>query len=97
LHPVIPGIGRLLMAPATIGGVRLPAHVLAVASIVLTHTSPSLYPDPERFDPERFIDKRVSPYEYLPFGGGGRRCLGMYFALYEMRIILAQLLNELEL
>jgi cytochrome P450 len=97
LHPVIPGIGRALMAPATIGGVELPANVMAAASIVLTHLNPALYPDPERFDPERFVDKRVSPYEYLPFGGGGRRCLGMYFALYEMRLILAYLLDELEL
>jgi cytochrome P450 len=97
LHPVIPGIGRALMSPATIGGVDLPANVMATASIVLTHMNPALYPDPERFDPERFIDKRVSPYEYLPFGGGGRRCLGMYFALYEMRLILAYLLDELEL
>lgn len=97
LHPVVPGIGRALAAPARIGGVDLPAGVLAIASIVLAHMNPRLYPEPERFAPERFLERRYTPYEYLPFGGGGRRCLGMYFALYEMRIILANLLDALEL
>jgi cytochrome P450 len=49
------------------------------------------------FEPERFIGRRPTPYEFFPFGGGVRRCLGMAFALYEMKVVLATVLSHLEL
>src|SRR2546422_1792028 len=50
-----------------------------------------------RLDPTRFIGRRPSPYEFLPFGGGTRRCLGMAFALYEMKVVLAEVLRRVDL
>ena len=97
LNPVIPDVGRLLAHPARIGGWDLPAGVAVVPCIYLTHRRPDVWPDPLRFEPERFIGRRPTPYEFFPFGGGVRRCLGMAFALYEMKVVLATILSHLEL
>jgi cytochrome P450 len=64
---------------------------------VLQHPDVEARLRPERFNPERFLGKRLSPYEYFPFGGGARRCIGMAFATYEMRIIFAELLRRVKL
>jgi cytochrome P450 len=99
MHPVVYAVGRVLQKPRTIGGVDLPAEHAAILSIYLTHHDPTLWPEPQRFDPSRFLDaptgrgNRVTPYTYFPFGGGVRRCIGMAFALYEMRIVLAEALR----
>jgi cytochrome P450 len=92
LHPVLTDVGRLVRQPIRIGGWDLPAGVIAVPSIYLTQRRPDRWPDPERFLPDRFVGTRPAPYEFFPFGGGLRRCLGMAFALYEMRIVLAEML-----
>jgi cytochrome P450 len=97
LRPVIGEIGRVLKRPMRIGGWDLPAGVEASPAIYLTHRRPDLWPDPERFDPQRFIGRRPSPYEFLPFGGGTRRCLGMAFAMYEMKVVLAEMLRRVDL
>lgn len=89
LHPVIGAAGRRLKKPATVGGHELPAGVLVVGVMYLTHRRPELYPEPERFLGDRFIGKKIDPYEWAPFGGGIRRCLGMAFAMHEMKVILA--------
>jgi cytochrome P450 len=92
LNPIIPVVGRRLQEPMRIGGRDLPAGVIAVPCIYLTHRREDLWQHPTRFDPERFLGARTSPYAFFPFGGGVRRCLGMAFALYEMKIVLAQVL-----
>ncbi len=97
LRPVIPAVGRKLKAPMEIGGALLPAGVLVVPSIYLTHRLPAFYPDPEAFRPERFLGKKPDPYAWLPFGGGVRRCLGMAFALFELDQVLATLLSRARL
>jgi cytochrome P450 family 110 len=89
LHPVIGAVARRLKQPATVGGYDLPAGIMAVAVMHLTHRRPDLYPDPDRFVGDRFIGKKVDPYAWAPFGGGIRRCLGMAFALHEMKVMLA--------
>ena len=63
----------------------------------MVHRRPDLYPEPDQFRPERFLGKKPDPYEWTPFGGGVRRCLGMAFALYEMKIVLARLLASTDL
>src|SRR5437773_5191879 len=66
LSPVIPQVSRRLQAPTRIGGHDLPAGVVASPCIYLTHRRPDLWPDPARFDPERFIRARPNPYAFLP-------------------------------
>jgi len=61
------------------------------------HRRPDLYPDPEAFRPERFVERRFGGHEWFPFGGGNRACIGMAFALYEMRVVLATLLARVRL
>ena len=92
LNPIIPEVGRLLTRPTRIGGWDLPAGALAAPSIYLTQRRTET--DPERFDPERFLGTRPLPHEYFPFGGGIRRCIGMAFAIYEMKIVLAEILQR---
>ena len=97
LHPIVPIVGRLLHEPLRIGGHELPAGVMLAPCIYLTHHRPDLWPEPDKFDPDRFVGKRVSPYEFFPFGGGIRHCIGAAFALYEMKIVLAHVLSRVTL
>ena len=97
MTPIILDVGRRLETPMTIGGRRLPAGVNASPSIYLAHRRPEAWPEPEQFDPERFLNGRPRLYEFFPFGGGIRRCLGMAFALYEMKVVLAQVLRRVTL
>lgn len=93
INPVAPVIGRVLTRPMTVPGYELPAGLAVGVSALLIHHRADLYPDPEHFRPERFLERSYTPFEYFPFGGGARRCLGAAFALYEMKIALATILN----
>jgi cytochrome P450 family 110 len=65
--------------------------------IYLLHHRPDVFPEPNRFRPERFLERQYSLYEYMPFGGGNRRCLGMAFALFEMKLVIAAVLSKCRL
>jgi cytochrome P450 family 135 len=91
LRPVISVVNRTLKAPMQFGGYELPAGVKVVPSIYLVHRRPDVYPDPERFLPERFLSKPPGTYTWIPFGGGIRRCLGGAFAQFEMEVVLREL------
>lgn len=93
MRPVLAFIARRADAPFELGPYRVPPGTFLCPAIHLTHRRPDLYPEPERFLPERFLGKKIDPYAWLPFGGGGRRCLGMAFALFEMKVILATVLR----
>jgi cytochrome P450 len=97
LRPVIPAVGRYLTAPLEIGGHTLPADAYLSLSVYLLHRRPDLYPDPDAFRPERFLERQPGTYEWIPFGGGMRRCLGASFALFEMRIVLQAVLDRVSL
>jgi len=97
LNPIIPAVGRRLQRPMRIGGRDLPAGVVAAPCIYLAHRRADVWDDPERFVPERFLTKKPGPYEFFPFGGGVRHCLGAAFATYEMKIVLAEMLARAEL
>jgi len=97
LSPIIPIVGRRLRRPMRLGARELPAGAIAAPCIYLTHRRPDVWPDPECFDPDRFVGRRTTPYTFFPFGGGVRRCLGMAFALYEMKIVVAEVLARVEL
>jgi cytochrome P450 len=92
LYPVVGEVVRLLRAPLALGAWTIPAGVPVAAGIALVHARADLYPEPEAFRPERFLDRRFAPHEYLPFGGGARRCIGAAFGLYEMKVVLGTLL-----
>jgi cytochrome P450 len=88
---------RVLQAPWRLGAWEIPPGTAVANGLSMLHRRPDLYPEPFAFRPERFLDRRPDPYEWTPFGGGVRRCLGMAFALYEMKIVLAHLLATTEL
>jgi cytochrome P450 len=91
LRPVIALVLRKLVEPMEIGGRLLPAGVSVAPSIYLVHRNPEIYPEPERFRPERFIERPAGTYTWIPFGGGVRRCLGASFAEFEMSVVLREL------
>jgi cytochrome P450 len=97
LRPVVPAVARKLMVPMRFGDWDLPAGVQIAPSIYLLHRRPDLYPDPLTFRPERFIEKPAGTYEWIPFGGGIRRCLGASFALMEMKVVLGTILKTVHL
>lgn len=94
LRPVAPFVVRKTVRPFAAGGRRYPAGVVLCPCSYLVHRREDLYPEPERFRPERFLERRYGPHEWFPFGGGNRVCLGMPFALYEMKALLATLLSQ---
>jgi cytochrome P450 len=96
LRPVIPGVGRVVRGePFHLDGYVIPPGVEINPSIRMIHRRGDLYPDPAAFKPERFLsDDAPDTYTWLPFGGGTRRCLGASFALMEMRIVLARVLQR---
>jgi cytochrome P450 len=94
LRPVIALVLRKLVEPMEIGGRLLPAGVSVAPSIYLVHRRPEIYPEPERFRPERFIEQPPGTYTWIPFGGGVRRCLGGAFAEFEMSVVLRELVSR---
>ena len=94
-RPVIALVLRKLTAPVQLGDWQLPAGVTVMPAITLMHKDPTLFPEPERFRPERFLeDGAGSTYTWIPFGGGRRRCLGAAFANFEMRVTLRTILKH---
>jgi cytochrome P450 len=91
LRPVIALVLRKLVEPMEIGGRLLPAGVSVAPSIHLVHRRPEIYPEPDRFRPERFLESPAGTYTWIPFGGGVRRCLGGAFAEFEMSVVLREL------
>jgi cytochrome P450 len=95
LHPVIYQVGRRLTDWYGAGGYRLPRGTTVMAGIGLVHADPDLYPEPQLFRPERFLgDNAVPPSNWIPFGGGVRRCLGAGFSLLEATEVLRAVLSQ---
>jgi cytochrome P450 family 135 len=94
LRPVVSIVARRLHAPLPLGTWTLPEGAVVAPNIELVHHRADLYPDPDRFDPGRFVDRQVETYEWLPFGGGVRRCLGASFAIFEMRTVIPIVLRR---
>jgi cytochrome P450 len=96
-RPVIVDVARKLTAPFAIGGYELPAGTYVLPAIAAIHYREDLFPEAERFMPERFLDGKADNYAWIPFGGGVRRCIGASFAEFEMRVILQTILERAEL
>lgn len=98
IYPIaITPFARISKSPMEILGYQLPARTGILISIYLVHHRSDIYPEPDKFKPERFLERQFSPYEYLPFGGGNRRCIGEAFSLFEMKLVLATILSECQL
>jgi cytochrome P450 len=92
LYPPAAGVAREPIEDVEIGGYVVPKGSLVTANIFALHRDPRFFPDPERFDPERFArgwEDRIPRGAYIPFGGGPRVCIGNGFAMMEARLILA--------
>lgn len=94
LRPVISIVLRKLSEPVEIGGCELPAGVSVAPCVYLVHRNPEVYPEPQAFRPERFLEKPPATYTWIPFGGGVRRCLGASFAQFEMTVVLKELVRR---
>lgn len=97
IHPILPDVLRTLTAPMELGPYKIEAGKVVSVAISAVHHDPELYDEPEKFKPERFLERNYKPWEYMPFGGGHRRCVGAAFAGYEMGIVLATWLREVEM
>jgi cytochrome P450 len=97
IRPVVPGVIRKLTAPVELAGYEIPAGMRVAPNIYLTHRRPDVYPEPERFCPERFLERSAETYSWIPFGGGVRRCLGAAFATYEMKIVIPAILQAVRM
>ena len=94
-HPVVPIVLRRTLVPFEFCGYEIePGTALGIA-MTLLHTSGDTFDTPLEFNPRQFLEKKYTPFQYAPYGGGARRCLGAAFASYEMRIVLGTLLQSL--
>ena len=97
MHPTVPIVLRRLTGPLTVAGVpRAAGDVIGIALPAL-HFNPDVWRNPESFDPNRFLERKPSPFEYAPFGGGYRRCIGATFAQHELSVAIGTILNTVEL
>jgi cytochrome P450 len=100
LCPPAPAVGRIAMQDIDVDGYRLPAGAFAVVAIHALHRDPSLWDDPLTFDPDRFSSEQSkgrNRWQYLPFGGGPRSCIGDHFAMLEATLALATIIRRVEI
>lgn len=87
---------RRVKQTVSLAGYEFEPGAILIPCIYLAHRRSQTYPEPARFHPERFLTGKLSQYEYLPFGGGSRSCIGAALAMFEMKLILATLLNRFQ-
>ncbi|WP_013324312.1 cytochrome P450 [Gloeothece verrucosa] len=88
---------RVVQEPLEILGYALEPGTAIFGCMFLTHRRSDLYPDPKQFKPERFLERKYSPYEFIPFGGGTRRCVGDALAPFELKLVLASIVSGYDL
>ena len=100
LYPPAWAIGRMSTGPFELGGIKIAARSICIASPYVTHRDPRWFPDPERFDPERWTQEARDArpkFSYYPFGGGARICIGERFAWMEGVLLIAALAQKWKL
>lgn len=98
IHPIaLISQPRLVRETIQLQGYEFKPETILIPCIHLAHRRTQVYPNPEQFQPERFIQRKFSPYEYFPFGGGSRSCIGMALSMFEMKLILATVLSHYQL
>ncbi len=88
---------RVVMSPVEIMGYELIPGTILFTNIYSTHQREDVYPEPKRFKPERFLENKFSPYEFIPFGGGARSCIAGAFSSFQMKLVLATILSNYKL
>lgn len=97
IHPVaMVTFPRVVQQPTKLLGQSLNPSTVVIGCIYLIHQREDLYPEPKEFRPERFLERQFSSYEFIPFGGGARRCIGEALAQFELKIVLAAVLRRFE-
>jgi cytochrome P450 len=96
-RPVIPMIGRRVTVPWRLGEYAVAADTPVTMSILLLHHREDLYRRPFDFLPERWLGRKPGTYEWIPFGGGIRRCLGAALAMAEQRVVLSAMVRRLDI
>ncbi len=96
-RPVIPMVGRVVQKPWQLGAYQVPAGSAVLANIISIHHREDLYPQADRFLPERFLNHAPNTYEWIPFGGGVRRCLGATLAIAEQRVVLREMSRRIDM
>lgn len=98
IHPVaMLTFPRVVQEPVELVGYELQPGTTVTGCIYLTHQREDLYPEPKKFIPERFLERNYSPFEFMPFGGGVRRCIGEALAIFEMKLVLATIMAKYDL
>ncbi|MBD2303476.1 cytochrome P450 [Nostoc sp. FACHB-87] len=98
LYPIaLNAFARFVKQPIEIAGYYLEPPTIVNVSVYLAHQRQEVYREPKKFIPERFLERQFSPYEYLPFGGGSRRCVGAALAQLQIKLVLATILSRLQL
>jgi cytochrome P450 len=98
IYPIAAGtFARILTKPMSIMEYDFQPDTSLMISIYALHHREDLYPNPKQFNPSRFLNKTYSAYEYIPFGGGNRRCIGSALALLEMKLVTATILSRCQL
>jgi cytochrome P450 family 110 len=97
IEPVVTDVGRVCKKPLVLGAWTVPAGETVVVNLTVILRDPRVFPEPHRFRPERFLERSHGAGEFLPFGGGQRRCLGAAFAEAELAIVLATVARDWDL
>jgi cytochrome P450 len=97
LRPAVPVVVRRLIEPMELGNYTVPAGATVAPCIYLMHHREDLYPKPDEFKPERFLERPAGTYTWIPFGGGVRRCAAASFALLEMKRVIQRVLTDVDL
>jgi sterol 14-demethylase len=101
LYPPVINVPRGVISDYEFGGYRIPAGTALRLSLAGSHLLPSVFAEPQRFDPERFLpprdEERRTPYGLVTFGGGPRICIGINFAQIEVKALAAHILRRYDL